>query len=345
MNTITFTLREQPELYLEVEEMTPDYCAGKSAAEIATMPVYMGNRTLTLGEFFDVSGKGGPSADKTKLIVNGDLRKIKYIGMKMTAGEIVVNGNTDMYTGAWMNGGSITVNGNVDSFAGIGMEGGSLTINGNAKDYLGAAYRGDWRGMLGGTITVKGNVGSDTGFSMNGGTIDIGGDTDFHVGIRAVGGKIIIRGNSKGRIGGQMVKGEVIVLGEVERMMPSFLYAGDTEIELDGKMIPVQLWQGDMGDRHDKRKGEIIYGKLYLKSEEAVIPDTQKVVKEKVVKEKKFDRGEKVKLTDAQKAEVVNYFKGEEISPSALKKLVKEKFNIDMKIMYAARIAQELQKK
>jgi formylmethanofuran dehydrogenase subunit C len=332
MNTITFKLRQEPELYLEVEDMTPDYCAGKNIAEIAAMPVYMGNQTYTLGDYFDVSGKGGATPDSTKLILNGDLRKIKYIGMKMTAGEIVVNGSTDMYTGAWMKGGTITVNGSVDSFAGIGMEGGSLVINGDAKDYLGAAYRGDWRGMQGGSITVKGNVGSDTGLFMNGGTIDIGGDTDFHVGIHADGGKIIIRGNAKGRLGGQMIKGEIIVLGEVERMLPSFLHVGQTEIELDGKMIPVQVWQGDMGDRHDKRKGEYIYGKLYLKTAEEE-------------EGKKVERREKVKLSDEQKAELAALFKdAPETSANELKKVLKEKYGIEMKSMQVSRLLHELQR-
>jgi len=333
MNTVTFTIRKQPELYLEVEELTPDYCAGKNAAEIALMPVYMGNQTLTLGEFFDVSGKAGASAETTKLIVNGDLRKIKSIGIKMTAGEIIVNGNTDMYTGAWMKGGTLTVNGDVDSFAGIGMEGGSLIINGNAKDYLGASYRGDWRGMKGGTITVKGNVGSDTGLFMIGGTIDIGGNTDFHVGIRNDGGKIIVRGNSKGRVGGQMIKGEIIVLGEIERMMPTFLPAGETEIELDGKLIPVKIWHGDMGDRHEKRKGEVIYGKVYTRSDTAA-------------KSAEAERREKIKLTDAQKAELLKHFKdAEAILPGDVKKVVKEKFDLDIKTMHASRLAHELLKK
>ena len=332
MNTITFTLRKEPELYLEVEEMTPDYCAGKSAAEIAAMPVYMGNETHTLGEFFDVSGKGGATPEDTKLVIHGDLKKIKYIGMKMTAGEIVVNGSTDMYTGAWMKGGTITVNGNVDSFAAIGMEGGSLVINGNARDYLGAAYRGDWRGMQGGSITVKGDVGSDTGMFMNGGTIDIGGDTDYHVGVHADGGKIIIRGNSKGRVGGQMVKGEIIVLGEIERMLPTFVHIGQTEVELDEKMIPVQIWQGDMGERHDKRKGQYIYGKLYLK----IARDEES---------KKAERREKVKLSDEQKAELAALFKDvPEISVNELKNVVKEKFGIEMKTMQVSRLAHELQR-
>lgn len=49
------------------------------------------------------------------------------------------------------------------------------------------------------------------------------------------GGKIIVRGNAKGRVGGQMVKGDIFVLGQVERMMPSYIYKGEEEVELDGK--------------------------------------------------------------------------------------------------------------
>jgi len=33
----------------------------------------------------------------------------------MSAGEVVVNSNVDMYAGAWMTGGKITVNGDADS--------------------------------------------------------------------------------------------------------------------------------------------------------------------------------------------------------------------------------------
>ena len=172
MNTITFTLRKEPKEYLKTENMTPDYCAGKTASEIAKMPVYTENQTLTLGTFFDVKGTGGTTAEDTKLVLNGDLKKINNIGMRMTAGEIVVNGSTDMYTGAWMKGGSITVNGNVDSFAAIGMEGGSIVINGNARDFLGAAYRGDWRGLQGGCITVKGDIGTGSGMFMRNNAIN-----------------------------------------------------------------------------------------------------------------------------------------------------------------------------
>lgn len=263
METVTLTIKDQPGLYLEADTITPDAFAGKKAEEIAGLPVYIGRDEHKLGEFFEVSGKAGATAAETKIVVKGDLSRVKYIGMKMTGGEIVVDGNADMYVGAWMQGGKITVNGNVDAFAGTGMKGGELIIKGNAGNYLGAAYRGDWRGMSGGKITVAGNAGSDLGTFMTGGEIVIGGDVDVHVATHAEGGKIVIKGNAKSRLGGQMVEGEIYVFGNIDVMMPGFAYREDVDIEVDGTKGRFALYEGDLGERHRKRKGQTIYAKLY----------------------------------------------------------------------------------
>ena len=263
MNTVTLTIKNQPGLFLEADSISPDMFAGKKTDEIADLPVYIGKEEHRLGDFFEVSGSAGATAADTKVIVNGDLSRVKYIGMKMTAGEVVVNGNADMYVGAWMIGGKITVNGNVDAFAGTGMKGGEIVINGNAGNYLGSAYRGDWRGMSGGKITVKGDAGSDLGTFMNGGEIVVGGNVDVHVGTHAEGGKIVIKGNAKSRLGGQMVEGEIYVFGDIDLMMPGFAYREDVDLKVDGTKGLFALYEGDLGERHRKRKGQMIYGKLY----------------------------------------------------------------------------------
>lgn len=267
METVTLTIKNQPDLYLEADTICPDAFAGKKTEEIAGLPVYVGREQHRLGDFFEISGKAGATAAETKIVVNGDLSRVKYIGMKMTGGEVVVNGNADMYVGAWMQGGKITVNGNVDAFAGTGMKGGELVINGNAGNYLGAAYRGDWRGMQGGKITVTGNAGSDIGTFMNGGEIVIGGNVDVHVATHAEGGKIIIKGNAKSRVGGQMVEGEIYVFGSIDVMMPGFAYRKDVDLDQDGIKGRFALYEGDLGERHRKRKGQTIYGKLYHRIE------------------------------------------------------------------------------
>jgi formylmethanofuran dehydrogenase subunit C len=265
METVTLTIKNQPHLFLEADNISPDVFAGKKAADIAALHTYEGREQTTLGKYFEISGNSGATAADTKILVKGDLTRVKYIGMKMSAGEVVVENSTDMYTGAWMQGGKLLVKGSTNAFTGIGMKGGELIVEGDGGNYLGAAYRGDWRGMQGGLIRVKGNAGSDTGYFMNGGTIIVEGNTDVHVGTHMEGGKIIIKGNAPSKVGGQLVEGEIYVFGTIDVMMPGFKFIKDEELEVDGYKGPFALFHGDLGERHPKRKGQIVYGKLYQK--------------------------------------------------------------------------------
>ena len=265
METVTITMKNLPVLYLEADTISPDWFAGKTATQISDLVVFEGNTSRKLGEYFEINGNGAATAADTKIVVKGDVSKVKYIGMKMSAGEIVVEGSTDQYAGAWMAGGKMLVKGNVDAFAGTGMKGGELTIEGNAGNMLGAAYRGDWRGMAGGKILVKGNAGSDIGIYMNGGEIAINGDVDVHLATHAEGGRIVVKGNSPGKMCGQMVEGDVVVFGTIDVMMPGFKYADDVELEVDGSKGLFAHYIGDTGERHKKKKGQIVYGNLYQK--------------------------------------------------------------------------------
>jgi len=265
METVTITMKNPPALYLEADNVSPDVFAGKTAAQIAELHVHEGNTTSSLGKYFDVNGSAGATAADTRIIVKGDVKKVKYLGFKMSAGELVVEGSTDLYAGAWMTGGKMLVKGNAEAFAATAMKGGELTIEGNAGNYLGAAYRGDWRGMSGGKILVKGNAGSDIGMYMTGGQITVNGDVDVHVMIHAEGGKTIIKGNAKSKVGGQMVEGDIYVFGTIDTMMPGFKPNGEIELEVDGTKGKFAHFIGDMGERHKKKKGQIVYANLYKK--------------------------------------------------------------------------------
>ena len=265
MNKVELTIKKQPELYLEADNITPDVFAGKSADDIMALNVYEGNAIHKLGDFFTVAGSAGETAADTKIIVKGNLERVKWIGTKMTAGEVVVESNMDMYAGAFMAGGKILVKGNAGHFTGLGMTGGELHVTGNAGNYLGAAYRGDWRGMQGGILRVDGDAGSDVGTFMRGGEIIIGGNTDVHVGTHQEGGKIVVKGNLKSKVGGQMVKGEIIVFGTIDVMMPGFVHRDNVDLEVDGTKATFKRFEGDLGERHPKKKGEVIYGNLYIK--------------------------------------------------------------------------------
>jgi len=265
METVTITMKNAPALYLEADTISPDAFAGKSAAQIAELPVFEGNIPSTLGKYFDVSGNAGATAADTKIVIKGDTKRVKYIGFKMTAGEVVIEGDADQYVGAWMTGGKLTAKGNVDAFAATAMKGGEMIIEGNAGNYLGAAYRGDWRGMSGGKIVVQGNAGSDIGMYMLGGEIVVNGDVDVHALTHAEGGKLVVKGNAKSKLGGQMVEGTIIVFGSIEVMMPGFKPNGEVELDVDGTKAKFAHFIGDMGERHKKKKGTIVYGNLYKK--------------------------------------------------------------------------------
>ena len=156
MVTVTLKPTKVPELMLEGYSITPDAFAGRTSAQIAALPAHEGKIHVTLGDYFEVSGSPGATTADTGIVIAGDASRVKYIGSKMTAGTVTVNGNADMYVGGWMKGGKIHVTGNVDSFCGIQMEGGELLVEGDAKNHVGCAYRGDWRGMKGGTDPDQG---------------------------------------------------------------------------------------------------------------------------------------------------------------------------------------------
>jgi len=265
METVTITVKNAPALYLEADNVSPDGFAGKNAAQIAGLHVHEGNETKKLGDFFTVSGDAGATAADTKIVVKGDVKKVKYLGYKMTAGEMVIESTADQYVGAWMKGGKLLAKGDVGAFAATAMKGGELTIEGNAGNYLGAAYRGDWRGMSGGKILVKGNAGSDIGMYMLGGEIIVNGNADVHVMTHAEGGKTIIKGNTQSKLGGQMVEGDIIVFGTIPVMMPGYKPNGEVELEVDGTKAKYAHFIGDTGERHKKKKGVVVYGNLYKK--------------------------------------------------------------------------------
>lgn len=266
MNTVTMTVKDLPELYLECYSVSPDNFAGKTLSEIADLPAHEGKIVWKLGDFFTFEGTPGKTADETCIVANGNLRKMKRWGQNMTGGEIVINNDTDMYVGAWMRGGKITVNGNADAFLGIAMEGGEIVVNGNVTNYIGSAYRGDWRGMSGGLIRVKGNAGNDIGTAMIGGTIIIEGNAFIHVMTHANGGTVIVKGDVEGRVGGQLVKGDAYVFGTLMYPLPGYKKIETIEKEVDGQTYTLDHYIGDLGERKDKRKGETIWGNLYLKA-------------------------------------------------------------------------------
>jgi formylmethanofuran dehydrogenase subunit C len=164
--TTTLTPLKAFQFPIIAECIAPANFQGKTAAEIAALPLYEGNQQKTVGDLFKVEQD---SATTPTIVINGDVSKVRRVGQKMKEGEIIVNGNAGMHLGSEMKGGKITVNGNALGWTGAEMKGGVIEIFGNGGDYLASPFRATDAGMKGGVILVHGDVGNDVAAGIKGG--------------------------------------------------------------------------------------------------------------------------------------------------------------------------------
>lgn len=223
MKIITITTNKSFKIPLEFDNILPEILFDKDFDDISNLIVYQGNKEFKLKDFFDIEVSGECSSPQDcKLIINGQLNRIKYIGTSMSEGIIVANGDVDLQAGSLMSGGHLIINGDAESYIGREMTGGLIEVKGNVKEFCGSSYAGEWRGMNGGKIIIEGNVGKQLADCMLNGFIHVKGNCDILPGVHMAGGLIQIDGNVSKWPGGQMKKGVIIVNGNVEEVLPGF---------------------------------------------------------------------------------------------------------------------------
>ena len=105
MKTITFDVKKRNQIALEMDEVIPDKIYSWEAEDFDKYAVPVGNSRFPITDFFDITVEGtADSPAEVKMIFNGDCGRVKYIGNKMSAGEIIVNGDADLHVGAEMSG-------------------------------------------------------------------------------------------------------------------------------------------------------------------------------------------------------------------------------------------------
>jgi formylmethanofuran dehydrogenase subunit C len=202
--TLTLTLREQPDMPLEADVLTPDRLAG--ADDIGALPLWHGKERARVGDFFVVSGGG----DDVR--IEGDLSRVRGLGAGMSAGRLTVAGHAGAGVGAGMLGGELHVEGDAGDWAGAGMRGGTLVVRGSAGRQLGGAHRGDRAGMRGGEIVVHGDAGEQAGAGLRRGLIAVGGRVGEAAGLRMLAGTIVALGALGPRAGAGMRRGSIVTM-------------------------------------------------------------------------------------------------------------------------------------
>lgn len=207
---LVLQIRSRISLPLELADFPWNALAEKSAAELAGLPVWYGNRQEPLGELFDVSG----TTSDGEVIIQGDCRTVKGIGSRLAAGRIRVEGDAGNHLGAGMTGGEILVEGNAADWTGAEMRGGRIQISGNAGDQVGGAYRGSKKGMRGGEIFIHGDAGVELGARQRRGLIAVAGNVGAGCGFGMIAGTILIGGVAS-ECGIGMKRGSIIFLHPV----------------------------------------------------------------------------------------------------------------------------------
>jgi formylmethanofuran dehydrogenase subunit C len=203
---------------IEAECITPDHLAGKSAAEIAALPLQHGNREVALGELFRIEGDAGDG----DIVIEGDCGRVKWLGARMTRGRLTIHGNAGMHVGAEMKGGVLEVYGQAGDWAGAEMRGGLLHVYGNAGHLAGAAYRGSRAGMRGGVLLIDGKAGNEIGATMRRGLIAVDGACGDFPGVSMIAGSIFLFGPGGGRPGAGMKRGTLAFFGPSPPLLPTF---------------------------------------------------------------------------------------------------------------------------
>jgi formylmethanofuran dehydrogenase subunit C len=214
--------RAETSIPVEVDGLVPEAVRDKSLGEIERLPLFYGNRSLPLAEFFDVSGD--PSDLRIEL--EGDLAGVHWIGAKMTCGEIRVAGPVGRHAGSEMRGGEIQVEGDAGDWLGAEMHGGLIRVRGSAGHLAGSAYRGSARGMTKGTIVIGGDAGNEVGHSMRRGLIAVGGSIGDCPGVHMIAGSLFVMGGCGVRPAAGMRRGSLVLLGDRPTLLPTFKLSG-----------------------------------------------------------------------------------------------------------------------
>ncbi|MBA7610825.1 Formyltransferase/hydrolase complex Fhc subunit C [subsurface metagenome] len=213
-------LKESVLIPLEADSIRPDLMLEKSRGEIEALPLYHGNRELSLSDLFEVRGE-----KSERIRITGDLSHVKRIGYGMTRGSIIVEGSVGMHLGAELRGGEIIVEGDASDWVGAEMKGGLIRIKGSSGHFTGASYPGSKRGMNRGMIIVEGNCGREAGGRMRRGLIAILGNAGHFLGSNLIAGTILVFGRVGESPGAGMRRGTIVLFQKdisAMELLPTF---------------------------------------------------------------------------------------------------------------------------
>ncbi len=226
MNPVTFTMKRQPRVPVDLSPLIPEKLEGMPLSRIRRIELPAGNGTVRVDELFEVTGR-----DKNTVRIRRCKGSVRRIGAGMQHGIIEVRGQAGDYLGQGMKGGKITLTGNAGNWVASGMYAGRIDISGDVGDYLGAAGPEEQYGMHDGLVTVWGSAGDRIGDRMRRGQILIHDDAGDFTGSRMVAGTILVLGRVGRHTGYRMRRGTIILRASQPYISSGFRSCGLLKME------------------------------------------------------------------------------------------------------------------
>ncbi len=206
MTAVRLRFNRPTTLPVDARDLAPAALAGRTAEELAAMPILVGNRRVPLGELADIT-----SGESEHLILEGSFAGLDRLGHGMGGGKLEIYGDVGAYLGQGMSGGRIELFGSAGVYAAAKMRGGTIHITANAGDFLAGALPGDAAGMEDGTVLVGGDAGDRVGDRMRRGMIAVHGRVGDFAASRMIGGTILALGGCGADPGFAMRRGALLL--------------------------------------------------------------------------------------------------------------------------------------
>ncbi len=205
MNPLTFTLRSDPTLSVDLKGIRQDTLVNKTKKSIAQIQVRVGKNLVELGDLFEITGE-----DCRRIVFKESCSSLINVGSELKEGELEVFGDLGAFAGSNMSGGCLTIHGSVGDFAASSITGGVMRIFGDAGDYLASSRQGNLVGMNNGFVFVEGCAGARVADRMRRGTVVVKGSCGTGAGSAMIAGTVILLDGFPDQPGIAMRRGTII---------------------------------------------------------------------------------------------------------------------------------------
>lgn len=259
MSGFRLILRAPLEARADLSAITPANLAGLDAGEAGGLLVPYGADRVALGDLFEVR-----SETTDALLIAGDPR-LDFVGARLDAGEILVEGPVGAFAGAGMTGGCLRITGDAGEALAAGLEGGSIEVSGSVGARLGCARSGERAGMRGGMVQVFGDAGPHACERLRGGIVLVAGDVGANAAFDLVAGTLAVAGRLGPGAGRGMRRGTLILAQEPEAPAPGFVDNGAHDLvmlALLSRRVPqlAALFGGTLSGHVTRRVGDLLSG-------------------------------------------------------------------------------------